>query len=52
MSVESGLLVSAETVKGDDVVYRMTAYQVESPLVGAEDRFTLPDGSVLHQAEG
>ena len=52
VSVESGLLVSAETVKGDDIVYRMTAYQVESPLAGAGDWFTLPDGTVLHQVEG
>ncbi len=52
VSVESGLLVSAETVKGDEVVYRMTAYQVDSPLVNAGASFTLPDGTVLHQVEG
>ena len=52
VSVESGLLVSAETVKGDEVVYSMAAYEVESPLTGGSDRFTLPDGAVLHQVEG
>ena len=52
VSVESGLLVAAETVKGDEVVYRMTAYQVESPLSGADESFVLPDGTVLHQVEG
>lgn len=52
VSVESGLLVSAETVKGDEVVYRMTAYQVDSPLVNAGSSFTLPDGTVLHEVEG
>lgn len=52
VSVESGLLVSAETLKGGEVVYRMTAYEVESPLADAGDSFTLPDGTQLHQVEG
>lgn len=52
VSVESGLLVSSETVKDGKLVYRMTSYQVVSPLVDAADSFTLPDGVVLHQAEG
>lgn len=52
VSVESGLLVSSETVKDGQTVYRMSSYQVESPLSGETDRFSLPDGTVLHQAEG
>lgn len=51
VSVESGLLVSAETLKNGEAVYRMTAYEVESPLVDAGDLFTLPDGTQLHQVE-
>ncbi len=51
ISVESGLLVSAETIKMDEVVYRMTSYQVESPLVDGEESFLLPDGTLLHQVE-
>ena len=50
ISVESGLLVSAETIKDGQVVYRMSSYQVTSPLVDSEGSFTLPDGTVLHQA--
>ena len=52
VSVESGLLVSAETLKNGEAVYRMTAYEVESPLADAGDSFVLPDGTVLHQVEG
>jgi len=52
ISVESGLLVSAETLKNGEPIYRMTAYEVESPLSDAEDRFMLPDGTRLHQVEG
>ena len=51
VSVESGLLVSAETLKGEEVVYRMTAFEVESPLTAAEDCFTLPNGIVALQDE-
>lgn len=51
ISVESGLLVSAETLKNDETVYRMTAYEVESPLSDAQTYFTLPDGVQLHQLE-
>lgn len=51
ISVESGLLVEAETVKQGETVYRMTAYQVESPLTDSGDCFSLPDGTLLHQAE-
>lgn len=52
VSVESGLLVSAETFKGENLVYRMTAYEVESPLTDVGNRFMLPDGTLLHQVEG
>lgn len=61
VSVESGLLVAAETVKGDEVVYRMSSFEVVSPLSGGEDGsgltevrevFTLPDGTELHQVGG
>lgn len=51
ISVESGLLVSAETVENDTLVYRMTAYQVVSPLPEEAGQFTLPDGRVLHTVE-
>lgn len=49
VSVESGLLVASETVKGEETVYRMRSYQVESPLSEIGDSFTLPDGTVLYQ---
>lgn len=52
VSVESGLLVSSETVREGAVVYRMSSYQVESPLSEAESGFTLPDGTVLHRSAG
>lgn len=50
VSVESGLLVSSETVREGTVVYRMSSYQVESPLSEAESGFTLPDGTVLYRS--
>lgn len=52
VSVESGLLVSSETLKAGQPVYRMSSYQVESPLSADSGSFTLPDGTVLHQATG
>lgn len=52
VSVESGLLVSSETWKNGEMVYRMSAYEVESPLSDGTQSFTLPDGEVLHQVEG
>lgn len=51
ISVGSGLLVSAETYKEDQLVYQMTGYQVNRPLASGGDNFTLPDGTVLHQPE-
>lgn len=48
VDVQSGLLVSAETVKDGMVVYRMTSNNMEFPI--PEDAsFTLPDGTVLHE---
>lgn len=49
VSVESGLLVSAEAEEDGQLVYRMTAYSpVQSPCPGSAS-FTLPDGEVLHR---
>ena len=47
VAVDSGLLVCAETLKGERVVYRMSAYDVERPAPEGT-RFALPDGTVLH----
>lgn len=48
VSVDSGLLVSAETEENSRLVYRMTAYSpVQSPCPG-DASFALPDGTALH----
>ncbi len=47
IGVESGLLVSAETVKGDEVVYRMQSGTLEVPIPEGVE-FSLPDGTVLY----
>ena len=47
VSVPTGLLVRAETLKGDTVVYRMTSGSINQPAA-SEVKFVLPDGSVLH----
>lgn len=47
VSVDSGLLVSAETAQDGVLTYRMTAYAVERPAPAGTD-FALPDGTVLH----
>lgn len=47
ISVSSGLLVAAERVKEDQLVYRMTALSIESPAP-LSSSFALPDGRVLH----
>lgn len=49
VSVERGLLVAAETVKGEQTVLRVSAYSVEIP-VRSGNVFTLPDGTVLHRS--
>ena len=48
ISVERGLLVAAETLKGERLVLRVSAYSVEIP-VRSGAVFTLPDGTVLHR---
>jgi hypothetical protein len=48
VEVQSGLLVSTETVKDGMVVYRMTSNTMEFPIP-QDASFTLPDGTVLHQ---
>lgn len=49
ISTDTGLLVAADTVKGDNVVLRMKSSAVNA--LGLEEMdFTLPDGTVLHQA--
>ena len=48
VSVDNGLLVSAEMEEEEQLVYRMTAYSpVQSPCP-ADAKFSLPDGEVLH----
>ena len=48
VSVDSGLLVSAESEENGQLVYRMTSYSpVQSPCP-AEASFVLPNGEVLH----
>lgn len=48
VSVNNGLLVSAETEEEGRTVYRMTAYSpVQSPCP-ADGEFVLPDGEILH----
>ena len=48
VSVDSGLLVSAEVEEEGQLVYRMTAYSpVQSPCP-ADGSFSLPDGTILH----
>jgi len=48
VSVDSGLLVASETEKDGAVVYAMSASDMVSPLTGAGNAFTLPDGKTLH----
>ena len=48
VSVDSGLLVCAETLHGENLLYRMTAFTpIQSPCP-ASASFELPDGTVLH----
>jgi len=46
---DNGLLIAAETVSGDSAVYSMAATAPEMP-VSAAAGFTLPDGTLLHEA--
>lgn len=50
VSVENGLLVQAERLLGEEVVYRMTSLYVDQTEYDAS-RFTLPDGTVLLEEE-
>ena len=49
VSVDSGLLVSAEAEENGQLVYRMTAYTPPQTPCPADGRFALPDGTVLHR---
>lgn len=52
VSVDNGLLVSAESEEDGQLVYRMTAYApVQSPCP-IDGSFALPDGEVLHTLGG
>ena len=52
VSVDSGLLVSAEMTRAGQLVYRMTAYSsIQSPCPD-DAPFQLPDGTRLHQPDG
>ena len=47
ISVDTGLLVRAESREGENVFYRMSGYTVETPATPGLP-FALPDGTVLH----
>lgn len=49
VSVDSGLLVAAETERDGAVVYAMSARDVVSPLDQTDGIFTLPDGTELYE---
>ncbi|HWS42228.1 MAG TPA: hypothetical protein VN421_03995 [Pseudoflavonifractor sp.] len=49
VSVETGLLVAAETRKGEETLLLMSSGTVESPVQQGRS-FALPDGTVLHTA--
>lgn len=50
VSVDSGLLVQAEKLLGEELVYRMSALQLELEEAGAA-KFVLPDGTALPDRE-
>ena len=50
ISVNSGLLMAAETEKSGVTVYSMKSNEVSSPMAAAQDVFCLPDGTVLRSA--
>ncbi len=47
VSVDTGLLVHAESSKDGQVFYRMSGYTVETPATPGQS-FSLPDGTVMH----
>ena len=48
VSVDSGLLVAAESEEDGVLVYRMSAYSPAQSPCPADGEFELPDGTVLH----
>ena len=51
IAVSNGLLVAAERVKDDRLLYRMTVLSTESPAP-LNSSFSLPDGTVYHTVGG
>lgn len=51
IAVSDGLLVAAERVRDDQLLYRMTVLSTESPAP-LNSSFALPDGTVLHTVGG
>ncbi len=51
VSVDSGLLVGAETLEGEILCYRMSAYSPVQTPCPPEAEFILPDGTLLHQVD-
>ena len=51
ISINSGLLMSAETEKAGRIVYKMTSNEVISPLAAKDNTFVLPDGTVVHRID-
>lgn len=49
ISVDSGLLVSAESLENGQLVYSMTALSPVQSIPSDSNIFSLPDGTVLHQ---
>ena len=52
ISVDSGLLVSAETLEDGALAYRMTAYAPVQAPCPADAQFQLPDGTQRHTVGG
>lgn len=48
VSVDNGLLVSAESEEDGQLIYRMTAYSLVQSPCPADASFALPSGDVLH----
>ena len=48
VSIDTGLLVSAETSQGEQLLYRMTAYSSIITPCPFSASFSLPDGTALH----
>ena len=49
ISVNSGLLIAAETESGGEMVYSMFSYEVTSPLSENRELFVLPDGTMVRE---